>query len=287
METDIFCFLNVYKPKGITSFDVIYKLRKILNIKKIGHSGTLDPMADGVLQIGAGKASRLIEYLNSDKEYIAKIKFGYNSTTLDSEGEITNASKPDFTKEELIQKLKSFEGQITQTPPMYSAIKVKGRKLYEIARKNPEKEVEIPERQVTIKKIELLNFKMPFAVIKVACTKGTYIRTLAFDIAKALGTGGYLVELTRTRAGNFILENSIKIEDINIGVHGINPLEAIDLYEYKLNDDEYKLVKNGNPVICNLKEIGKGETIILSYGKKLVSVGVLSDNRIKIKKVFS
>lgn len=130
-----FCFLNIFKPKGITSFDVIYKLRKRLGIKKIGHSGTLDPLAEGVMQVAVGRATRLIDYLGSDKKYIARIKFGFLSSTGDAEGEITLVNTPNFTYDSLLEAVNSLTGDIVQVPPVYSAIKVGGKKLCDLARK--------------------------------------------------------------------------------------------------------------------------------------------------------
>lgn len=292
METDSkensFYFLNINKPKGMTSFDVIFKLRKLLKIKKIGHSGTLDPMAEGVMQVAVGNASRLLEYLDSDKEYIARIKFGYNSTTLDSEGEITKTSNPDFDKSELENTIKEFEGEITQIPPKFSAIKINGQKLCDIARKNPEKEIEIPERKVQIHKIELLNFSKTnndiSAEIRVSCSKGTYIRTLAQDIAKKLNTDAYLTKLTRIRAGNFKIEDSINIEDALSESSRIRPSDALNLEEYKLSEKEFNLVKNG--VMIRPDRLLQGSVYMLTYNGALVSIGVLSDNIIKVKKFF-
>ena len=134
-QNEAFYFLNIFKPRGITSFDVVYKLRKCLKIKKIGHSGTLDPLAEGVMQVGVGKATRLLDYLGSDKKYVAKIRFGYFSSTADAEGDITQFNIPNFTKDDLLCALKSMEGQIEQIPPAYSAIKVGGKKLCDLARK--------------------------------------------------------------------------------------------------------------------------------------------------------
>ena len=278
-----FCFFNVYKPKGITSFDVIYKLRKILNIKKIGHSGTLDPMAEGVMQVAAGNATRLLEYLDSNKEYIAEIKFGCISTTLDIEGEITKYNDPVFSKDELYNTLKDFTGEIVQIPPVYSAIKVNGKKLYEIARKNPDTKIEIPERKVLIHNIKLISFENNIAKIKVSCSKGTYIRTLADDTAKKLGTRAYLISLIRTKAGKFNIEESIKIDNINLSC-AIEPKDVLELDEYKLNENEYFCAKNGKMINCG---ISGNKTIMLTYMDKLVSIGNLSDNKIKIIKFFN
>ncbi|MCD8024222.1 MAG: tRNA pseudouridine(55) synthase TruB [Candidatus Gastranaerophilales bacterium] len=280
-----FCFLNIFKPKGITSFDVIYRLRKHLSIKKIGHSGTLDPMAQGVMQVGVGSASRLLEYLESDKEYIADIMFGYFSNTGDSEGEIKKTNDPDFTENELQNVLKSFIGEISQIPPKYSAIKINGKKACDIMRKNPRAEINIKKRNVQIYNIELLEFDNNSAKIKVSCSKGTYIRTLASDIAQKLGTNAYLTALTRTRAGNFDIKNSINIEEVEIEKNGINPVDVLNLNKYELNIEEYKRIKNGASVFADTLN-GSPAPIMLIYNKKLVSIGVLSDNKIKAVKVF-
>ena len=280
-----FYFLNIYKPKGITSFDVIYKLRKILKIKKIGHSGTLDPMAEGVMQIAVGGTSRLLEYLDSDKEYIAEVKFGYFSTTLDAEGEITKTIAPKFSESELKTVIDAFKGKIIQTPPKYSAIKVNGKKLCDIARKNPDAKIEIPKREIEIYGIELLDFNNYIATIKVKCSKGTYIRTLAEDIAKKLSTDAYLTKLTRTSAGNFKIEDSIKIEDINPDKDCIPPVQALNLKQYNLDEKEFNLVKNG--VQIQSKKIINNGIVMLVYMNKLVSIGEISDNKIKVKKFFN
>ena len=176
-------FLNIFKPKGVTSFDVIRILRKKLKTKAIGHSGTLDPLAQGVLQVGVGACTKLLDYLPSDKIYVAEIKFGYFSSTDDEEGERQFVKTPDFSKNELINVLNSFLGKTKQIPPKFSAIKVDGKKLCDIARYEPQKEVVIPEREIFIYSIELLDFTAPdCAKIKVKCKKGAYIRSLAHDI---------------------------------------------------------------------------------------------------------
>ena len=152
----LFGFLNVYKPEGITSHDVVAKLRRVTKIKQIGHTGTLDPFASGVLPVCIGKATRLIEFLNDDKEYIATVQFGKNTDTYDIEGNITSEFGTKVTRDEILSALKTFEGEISQMPPIYSAIKVNGKKLYDYAREG--KNVEIKPRNVKIYKIELLDF---------------------------------------------------------------------------------------------------------------------------------
>ena len=201
----------VDKEKGKTSFDEIRKIRKEFNIKKVGHIGTLDPMATGVLPILVGEATKLSDYLmNHDKEYVAILSLGEKRDTGDSEGKIIETKKvPDLSEKNVKEILKSFEGEISQIPPKYSAIKVNGKKLYEYARSG--EEIEIKPRKVNIFEINLIEIKENSITFKVHCSKGTYIRTLCEDIAEKLGTVGYMSSLRRTRVGNFTLEDVGKI----------------------------------------------------------------------------
>lgn len=276
-------FLNINKPKGITSFDVIRQLRKKLKIKAIGHSGTLDPMATGVLQIGVGSATKLLEYLPSDKKYYAKIRFGYVSDTYDAEGNITFIKKPDFSKEDLTDTLNKFLGKTLQIPPKYSAIKLNGKKLCDIVRKNSDIEIEIKPRGVEIFSIDLLNFDSDTAEIEVFCKKGTYIRSLVNDIGEKLGCGAYLTELTRLQAGNFKIENSQPLDSASY--NNINPLDALEFDRYELNEDEYFRIKNGNYIITDKKFLTN--SVLLTKNKILVSVADLSDNKLKPVKNFN
>ncbi len=277
-------FLNIYKEKGMTSFDVIHKLRKILNIKKIGHSGTLDPLAQGVLQIGVGGASRLLEYLDEDKSYKAQIKFGYTTDTLDDEGEKKFISAPDFNEEQLICALEKFKGKISQIPPEYSAVKIGGKKLCDLARANKTLP-EIKPRNVEIFEIKLIKFTAPDeAEIFIHCSKGTYIRSIVRDIGEILGCGAYMSGLVRTKAGNFKIEDSKKISP-DIEKYAINPIFALNFKKIQLNENEYKKVINGNPLKCGIS--GKnGEKFMLIYNNALVSIANLSDNILKMEKVF-
>lgn len=282
----MFGFLNINKPKGITSFDVIYKLRKILSIKKIGHTGTLDPLATGVLPIAIGGATKLIEYLEDDKKYVATVKFGEISTTYDDEGEKTVVNPPLFSKEELLLALKSFEGKILQMPPIYSAIKVGGKKLYELARNGSEMP-EITPREVEIYEIKFLNFISPDVIkIEVFCSKGTYIRSLANDLGAKLATGAYLLGLERIQAGKFKIENSINLNDINLKTSLVNPLNALPFRVYSLNEEEFFKVKNGNSIsVCEgFKEC---EKILLEYENNLISISTFNNSILKVDKVFN
>ena len=201
------------KEKGITSHDLVYKVRKKLGIKKVGHTGTLDPMATGVLVISIGKGTKTSDYiLSSDKVYEAKIKLGVLTDSYDITGKILEEEDVNFTEEEIKDALIKLTGKISQRPPIYSALKVKGKKLYEYAREG--KDVEIKKRDVEIYKIELLDFngKDEFTILT-KVSKGTYIRSLANDLGRSLGTFGTLTELRRTRSGSFKIEDAIKVSD--------------------------------------------------------------------------
>ncbi len=202
------------KERGWTSFDVVAKIRNLLKIKKIGHTGTLDPLATGLLILCLGKATKAIEqFQNQPKEYIAEVKFGATTRTDDAEAPEENPRNTSFLSEEIItEKSKLFLGEILQIPPMFSAKKVQGKKLYELARKN--KSVEISPSKVKIYSIEILNFSNPFVKLKISCSKGTYIRSLARDLGHEIGCGAYLSNLRRTKIGDFDVEKALKIYDI-------------------------------------------------------------------------
>ena len=206
--------INVYKEKGFTSHDVVAVMRKIANQKKIGHTGTLDPDAEGVLPVCLGKATKLADYIMaSEKQYQAMVRLGITTTTEDASGEVLEERPVDVTEEALQAALSSMEGEQMQVPPMYSALKVNGKKLYELAREG--KEVERKARKVTIFGIRLLRFLPPDrAEILVDCSKGTYIRTLCADIGKRLGCGAHMETLLRTKSGRFTLENACSLEKL-------------------------------------------------------------------------
>ena len=206
----------INKEKGISSFGVVAKIRKILNIKKVGHTGTLDPEATGLLPILIGNGTKISKYLiEHDKTYIAKLKFGIKTDTADSEGEIIKKDNFKLNKKDenfYIEVFNSFIGKMSQFPPKYSAIKVNGKKLYEYAREN--KDIEIKPREIEIYSIKILyiNYDENEIDFEVSCSKGTYIRTLCEDIAKKLETCGYMKELKRIRVNNFKIENSISLK---------------------------------------------------------------------------
>ena len=205
--------LNIHKPIGWTSFDVVKKIRGIVREKKVGHGGTLDPFAEGVLMLCTGEFTKKVEsFMNKEKEYIADIQLGIETDTLDPTGNIVKtANIPDLSKEQIKMVLKIFIGNIKQEPPMFSAIKVNGQPLYRFARKG----IIIPrkKRVISIHDIELIDFSKDVIMIKVTCGRGTYIRSLAKDIAEKLNTVGHLAVLKRTRIGEYDIKRCIEVED--------------------------------------------------------------------------
>jgi len=205
----------VYKPPGMTSHDVIDEIRRRTGIKKVGHAGTLDPFARGVLVVGIGREAtrQLGRFAKLEKEYIAKIKLGWNSTTDDVEGEKQEIKVSRIpSREEIESVLATFQGEITQVPPRYSAIKISGQAAYKRVRKG--EEVEMPERTVVIKEMAILDFEWPTLIIRTVTSAGTYIRALARDIGIKLRTGAYLEELERTRVGAYSAESCRQIAEL-------------------------------------------------------------------------
>lgn len=239
--------INVLKPPGMTSHDVVAFLRKLVNIKKIGHGGTLDPAAAGVLPVFIGKATKAIEFFEkTDKEYMAEMVLGITTNTGDSEGSVLNIKQVNVDVEMINQVFLEFTGKIEQIPPMYSAVRYKGRKLYELARQGIT--VERKPRTVEIKTLELMYFEENTLTFRTTCSKGTYIRTLCEDIGQRLGCGAYLSYLVRTRAGLFHIDKAYTIEEIEQNVadnnvekmiipidEGLAFLPAVKLHEKEKN----------------------------------------------------
>lgn len=236
----------INKPKGITSRDVVNKVCKILSIKKVGHTGTLDPIATGVLVICVGKATKLVEVLTSDdKEYVAEVKLGILTDTLDTEGNVLKEEETIINEEDLINVLNSFVGEYMQEVPIYSAVKINGKKLYEYARNN--EKVDLPKRKVCIKNIELLEFNSDSYKFKVSVSKGTYIRSLIKDINNKLGIIGVMSNLNRIRQGKFDINNSYTLEDVENNNYKI--LSITDVLKDEncviIDDNLFNIVKNG------------------------------------------
>lgn len=247
----------INKPKGFTSQDVVSKVKKILNIKKAGHTGTLDPLATGVLPVLIGNSTKLSKYLiEHDKTYVATLKLGIKTDTGDIEGEIIEEKEiPKNIDIEYVEKiLKSFLGNQKQVPPMYSAIKINGKKLYEYAREG--KNIEIPERNIEIYSIKLIKLDKINSEIQyeVKCSKGTYIRVLCEDIAKKIGTVGFMKELNRINVDKFSIENSYSFEDLENENYKIITMEELfsDLPKIELNNRKKELFLNGVMLTHNL-----------------------------------
>ena len=248
----------INKEAGFTSFDVVAKLRGILHMKKIGHTGTLDPSACGVLPIVIGKATKAVDFMDDhDKAYIATIEFGKTTDTYDSDGEVLKTSDLVVTKEEVEEELLKFMGKQKQLPPMYSAKKVNGKKLYELARKGIE--IERVACDIEIYDLKLISFSYPEAKISVSCSKGTYIRSLIHDLGQNLGCGAMMTGLLRTKACGFSLEESFFLSDIeklfdeNCLDNIIHPLDELFHYKkvYCLPESD-KLLENGNRIPLDL-----------------------------------
>ncbi len=206
--------LLINKPAGWTSFDVVHKVRNRLRAKKVGHTGTLDPQATGLLILCLGKATKMVEKMTAwDKEYVGQITLGGRSRTDDAEGPVEPVPNAQPASREAAEEaLKAFTGTFEQMPPDFSAKKVGGKKAYEAARQG--KPLELKAVKVTIRELELLNYTWPILKIRVLCSKGTYIRSLARDVGKKLGVGGYLSALVRTKVGHYTLEQACEIEQV-------------------------------------------------------------------------
>ena len=284
-------FVNINKPKGKTSHDIVAMLRRILKIKQIGHTGTLDPMATGVLPVAIGKASRLIEYLKEDKAYIAELQFGMMSDTYDIEGVVEKFSDTKITNEQIIEALKNFRGEIEQLPPAYSAVHYKGKRLYELARQGVIPD-DIPKRTVFVDKIDLLEFdyETQIAKIEVECSKGTYIRSIINDLGMMLGCGAVMTGLKRTKSGLFeikfalTIDENTSIDDIKNAI--MNPLEILHFKQKELTDIEIKRIKNGQYIYTT--DFNDGEFVCLKQNNKLCAVAQKDNSKsiLITKKVF-
>lgn len=256
--------INVFKNTGMTSFDVVRRIKKIAKTGKVGHTGTLDPEASGVLPICIGRATKIIDYImDSDKVYEVEFKLGLKTTTYDLEGEVIDErDTTNLTEEEIITVVKSFVGEYSQVPPMYSALKQNGVRLYELARKGIE--VEREGRLINIKSIEDIQVNNPIVKMKVTCTKGTYIRSLCFDIGEKLEVFAVMTKLKRSKTSKFSEDEAINIEDLteeNINDYLISIEEALNSFDkITINNNYSKLLINGVNVYD--KRLTQDKTII-------------------------
>ncbi len=284
----MFGFLNVNKPSGITSHKVISILRKITGIKQIGHAGTLDPLASGVLPVAIGKTSKLIDYLPSDKSYRVGMYLGMISDTFDTEGVVEKRQCEKITLEQIVNALPQFRGETKQIPPAFSAVHYNGKRLYELARsgKIPD---DIPSRDITIYKNELVDFDYEKQVLRldISCSKGTYIRTIVNDLGKVLGCGAVMFELTRTDAASMKLENALELKETlskdDIIENLIKPQVVLSLTQIEISPDDFKRVLNGNKFENTYKVNGE---VLLLKENSVVALAQADDNFIQPKKVL-
>jgi tRNA pseudouridine55 synthase len=294
--------LIINKPAGITSHDVVWRARRILHGERTGHTGTLDPFATGVITVLVGRATRLAQFLDKDtKEYEAIIRFGFETTTGDPTGKPKSAQNPDFQviKEDVEDVLPEFKGEIEQMPPMFSAKKVKGKKLYTLARKGIE--IERSPVRITIYEIEMSEAERKLdnteVAIRVVCSAGTYIRVLAEDIGKKIGIGAHLAELNRTRSGNFELTKAITLEELQeiaekneVGKFLISMNDAVShLPKMNLTGEQIEKTHHGNKLKYAGDDIKHGAFVrLVDENEILVAVGAYdeSDQSVQPKTVF-
>lgn len=276
MEYNGWLFIN--KESGITSHDVVAKVRKKLKFKKVGHAGTLDPMATGVVVVALGKATRLIRFLQEIKTYKAEVFLGITTDTLDAEGKVLSQNEVTVSKEEIEKTIKKYIGNIEQIPPMFSAVQQDGKRLYELARKGIE--VERKVRHTEIFDIKILSWDLPKFSIEVFCRSGTYIRTLADDIGKDLGCGAHLSKLERNNSNGFDISLALNIEDLNpenIHEHLLEldfPLQHLEKLVLP-EEEEYRYL-NGQKLVK--KDLSNGIKLVTSKSNKILGIADLTDN---------
>lgn len=290
--------INVLKSSGMTSSDVVVRLRKILKTKKVGHTGTLDPEVTGVLPICVGKATRLAEYLTEQgKSYRAEITFGISTDTQDASGQSLEIKKVQLQSEDFKRIIPNFLGKVQQTPPMYSAVRHKGKHLYELARQGIE--VERKAREIRIDRLELIEWfsgEFPKAIFEVDCSKGTYVRTICHDIGLALGCGAHMSGLIRQRSGPFWIEESISLTEIENKIQKgdtsfLTPVEAVlDLPLVRLNAQRGQAFRNGLSTsgrqIENAQDFEDGEQVQVFVDNNFLGIGIWKDQDLYPHKVF-
>lgn len=295
--------LLINKPSQMTSHDVVNIVRRKLNMKRIGHTGTLDPMVTGVLPICIGKATRVSEYImEQGKKYRCVMAFGKSTSTYDSYGEdLAYSDITDFTKDEILEAFRHFTGKIEQVPPIYSAVKINGKKLYDYARNG--KDIEIPSRMVNIYSLDLISIHGEEVQFDVHCSKGTYIRTLVNDMGIYLGTLAYMKDLVRTQVGNFNLADCISIDDFkessleNISSRLINIEDSLyNLAKLNIDSDVKNRLINGQKINLNSIDFNleKNNNNIIDYDNILVlvkdefiGIGKITENILKMERVLS
>ncbi len=264
-------FFLINKPSGISSHDVIYRMRRALGIKRIGHAGTLDPLASGLMIVAVGNDTKLLEYvIGHDKKYRCTFRLGAISTTYDCEGDLTEQTiQKQPTLQDIKRVLLEFSGDIYQTPPLYSAIKIQGKKAYQYAREG--QSITIPERLVSIFELTLERYDFPNITIHVHCSSGTYIRSLAHDIGKRLNTGGYVTELVRTSINSCDLKDAIELDAVT-KTSPVVPFSTIcpEFEYYDLSDEEARKIKMGQAI--HAAQHYSGNIVLGRHKEVIVSV---------------
>lgn len=282
--------INLNKPKGLTSQQAVTKVKHIFAARKAGHAGTLDPIATGILLVCLNEATKITRFLaDADKEYLAMMKLGERTDTLDSEGKIIYKAPHFSVDKNLIEPvLERFRGNIQQVPPMYSAIKVSGKPLYMLARKGIE--IERQHRSVNIYKLDMIGFVPPFLEIRALCSKGTYIRTLCDDIGTALGIGAHVVELKRTKIGDFILNDSADLDELPHKEKSVRSIDASlsHLKDIILSSSDFIRMANGAMITSeNLPELPADSYLRLKNPDgKLFAIGKSTGSGIKIERLL-
>jgi tRNA pseudouridine55 synthase len=255
MSSAPFGFLNINKPAGITAHDVVARVRRAIRVKQVGHAGTLDPMATGVLPVAVGKACRLLRFLHGGKVYLAEILLGQQTDTDDIEGKVLATSSSQPPPPAILEALQSFQGKQMQIPPKYSAIHINGERLYDLARQGKAPD-NIPAREVIIEAIDALGIEFPVVKARITCSAGTYIRSIARDLGEKLQTYACLQALTREAAGPFKLMSAINLCDLEETVKEgnwlpllISPQSVLDLHDVKLDEHQARLIRLGQSVL--------------------------------------
>lgn len=285
--------LLIDKPQGMTSHDVVRRVRRLLRTRRVGHTGTLDPLATGVLPVAVGEATRIVQFLmEGDKTYRAVLKLGETTTTQDAEGEVLECRPvAGVTAEAVAAASRSFEGVIRQLPPMYSALKKDGVPLYRLARQGIE--VERESREVRIDRLQILDVDLPLITLEVDCSKGTYVRTLCHDLGLALGTGAHLVALRRTRSGSFTEADCVILEELETDGTAAPPLLSVDealrgMPALEVDAEATRRLADGiPPALASLSAAPgcpEGETVRLMHAGTLLAVARFAPGRLSEKR---
>ncbi len=289
--------ININKPSGISSLQAVTKVKRIFGVRKAGHTGTLDPLATGVLLVCLGEATKVSRFfLDMDKKYRARVKLGERTDTCDAEGRVVERKDASsVTEDQLVKVVKMFEGEITQRPPMYSAVKVHGERLYKLARKGIE--IDRPERRVRVYDLKVTATQLPYFDMEVSCSKGTYIRTLCDDIGVVLGPGAHLVALERSAVGFFDIANAVSLSELGSDVFQAVCKKAFysldealsELKELVLEQNDYEKAKNGVAIkSLNSNDLALGSFVRMkSPSGQLFGIGTVDKGYVRVERILN